>query len=160
VTVGPEVGALLSIGSNRGDRKALVDAAVTRLAALPCTSLRARSSYYRTEPVGPVKQAWFLNIAVALRTELTLEALAAACRTIEADLGRDRTREIPSGPRPIDIDVLTHGDTAKPDDRAFVLVPLAEIASDAPIAGVPVRERLAKVGTAGVAKLPWSPPPR
>jgi 2-amino-4-hydroxy-6-hydroxymethyldihydropteridine diphosphokinase len=150
--------ALLSLGSNIGDRKALIDAAVARLAALPGTNIRARSSYYRTEPVGPVAQEWFLNIAVALDTNLGFEGLAAACRMIETDLGRERSREVSSGPRPIDIDVLTHGDIAKPDDRAFVLVPLAEIVPDALVAGVPVRQRLAKVRATGVEKLDWPSP--
>jgi 2-amino-4-hydroxy-6-hydroxymethyldihydropteridine diphosphokinase len=147
--------ALLSLGGNVGDRKAMIDAAVARLAALPGTKVHARSSYYRTEPVGPVVQGWFLNIAVALETSLGFEPLAAACREIETDLGRDRSSEIPSGPRPIDIDVLTHGEIANPDDRAFVLVPLAEIAADALVAGVPVRDRLAGISTAGVEKLDW-----
>ena len=151
--------ALLSLGGNVGDRRALVDAAVARLAALPGTRLRAHSSYYRTAPVGPVSQEWFLNIAVALTTGLEFEPLAAACRAIETDLGRDRTREIPSGPRPIDIDVIALGDTAKPDDRAFVLVPLAEIAANAIVAGVAVRDRLAKIKVVGVDKLDWPPPP-
>ena len=151
--------ALLSLGSNLGDRKALIDQAVGRLAALPGTSLRARSSYYRTAPVGPVPQEWFLNIAVVLRTGQPRQALADACRAIEGELGRDRSREIAWGPRPIDIDVILYGQAARPDDRAFVLVPLAEIAPDALIDGVTVGERLKGVDAAGVEKLDWPLPP-
>jgi 2-amino-4-hydroxy-6-hydroxymethyldihydropteridine diphosphokinase len=141
----------LSLGSNIGDRKRLIDEAVARLAALSETTLRVRSSYYRTTPIGPVKQAWFLNIAVGLETSLGKAELTSACRTIEAALGRDRSREIPSGPRPIDIDVLS----APLDTRAFVLVPLAEIAADATFDGKKVSEYLASVEVRGVQKLAW-----
>ena len=68
--------------------------------------VRARSSYCRTEPVGPVEQEWFLNIGVALRTAQSRGDLSAACRAIEAEFGRDRSQEISWGPRPIDIDVV------------------------------------------------------
>ena len=138
-----------------GDRRRLMDSAVTRLAALPGTKVTARSAYYRTEPVGPVKQDWFVNIAVALATSLSRPALVAAAHEIEASLGRDRSREIPSGPRPIDIDVLAHGDWSRADDRAFVLVPLAEIAPGAIVEGLAVRDRLARIDIAGVEKLDW-----
>jgi 2-amino-4-hydroxy-6-hydroxymethyldihydropteridine diphosphokinase len=145
----------LSLGSNLGDRKALVDEAVARIGNLPRTTLRIRSAYYRTAPVGPVKQAWFLNIAIGIETHLGKAELAAACRQIEAALGRDRTKETPSGPRPIDIDVLT----APLDTRAFVLVPLAEIAGDATFEGKTVDARLAAADTSGVEKLGWPIPP-
>lgn len=151
--------ALLSLGGNMGDRKTLMDAAVARLAALPDTSLAARSSYYRTEPVGPVAQDWFVNLAIALETRLSRPELVAAGHRIEADLGRDRAGEIPSGPRPVDIDVIAHGQWSEADDRAFVLVPLAEIAPDALIEGLPVRDRLARIEMAGVEKLDWPLPP-
>ena len=151
--------ALLSLGSNLGDRRALIDMAVERLAKLPGTRLRARSSYYRTEPVGPVEQEWFLNIAVALGTDLSRSELATACRAIEADLGRDRSKEIPWGPRPIDVDVVLYGDSGGSDQRAFVLVPLAEIAPDLRIGGRSLGERAEGIGSAGVVKLSWLVPP-
>ncbi len=145
----------LSLGSNVGDRKRLIDEAVSRLAALPETTLRIRSSYYRTTPVGPVKQqAWFLNIAVGLETELGKAELTSACRVIEAALGRDRSEEIPSGPRPIDVDILA----APLDTRGFVLVPLAEIAADATFDGKKVSEYLAAAEVRGVQKLAWPVP--
>jgi 2-amino-4-hydroxy-6-hydroxymethyldihydropteridine diphosphokinase len=146
----------LSLGSNLGDRKRLIDEAVSRIAALPGTALRIRSSYYRTAPIGPVKdQGWFLNMAIGIETELGRAELAANCRAIEAALGRDRTKEIPSGPRPIDIDVLG----SPLDDRAFVLVPLAEIAADASFDGKKVSEHLAGAEIRGVQKLAWPVPP-
>jgi 2-amino-4-hydroxy-6-hydroxymethyldihydropteridine diphosphokinase len=162
--------AFLALGSNLGDRKALVDEAVVRLGNLPVTRLTARSSYYRTEPVGPVSQEWFLNIAVELRTELGPDALLAACQTIESALGRKRAAEIRWGPRFIDIDLIAFGDVARSEasltlphprfaERGFVLVPVAEIAAGASIGGRTVAAHLAKVGRAGVDKLDWPVPP-
>jgi 2-amino-4-hydroxy-6-hydroxymethyldihydropteridine diphosphokinase len=162
--------ALLGLGSNLGDRKALVDEAVARLGRLPGTSLTARSSYYKTEPVGPVSQEWFLNIAVALRTELDPDALLAACHDIETELGRNRTAEIRWGPRFIDIDLIAFGDVSRSEagltlphprfaERGFVLVPLAEIAADVRIGGRAVADHLVVVGSAGVEKLEWPIPP-
>src|SRR6516225_4380366 len=161
--------ALLALGSNLGDRKALVDEAVTRLDRLPGTRLAARSSYYRTEPVGPVSQEWFLNIAVALRTELEPQALLAACQAIEADLGRRRAAEIRWGPRFIDIDIVAFDDVVRADpgltlphprfaERGFVLVPLVEIAADANVGGRAIAEYLAEVDPSGVEKLDWPVP--
>jgi 2-amino-4-hydroxy-6-hydroxymethyldihydropteridine diphosphokinase len=144
----------LSLGSNVGDRKALIDAAVRRLNALPETSVLVRSSYYKTAPVGQVKQPWFLNIAVGVETGLSRVELASACRTIEAALGRDRAKEIPSGPRPIDIDVLG----SPIDERAFVLAPLAEIAPGIVFDGQTVEARLAKTSVRGVSRLAWPLP--
>ena len=156
---GTETVALLSLGGNLGDRKSLIDTAVVRLGQLPGTRLRARSSYYRTVPVGPVKQDWFLNIAVALATGLAEKALADACRGIEAGLGRDRTREIVSGPRPIDIDVVAYGAAAAIDSRSFVLVPLAEIAPSFAIGGTTIDALARKADAVGVVRLDWSLPP-
>jgi 2-amino-4-hydroxy-6-hydroxymethyldihydropteridine diphosphokinase len=143
------VSALLCLGGNMGDRRALMDDAVRRLSSIPETVVSARSSYYCTEPVGPVKQNWFLNIAVSLRTGQSREQLVAACRAIEAALGRDRSKEISWGPRPIDIDVMSYDGSAVTDDRAFVTIPLAEIAP-----GIKDSAR-----AAGVEKLDWPVPP-
>ena len=159
------IDALLSLGGNVGDRKATMDAAVARLAALPETTVIARSSYYRTEPEGPIEQPWFLNTAVALRTGLDAVALASTCRAIETALGRDRAREIPSGPRPIDIDLIACGSVGRMtgtadrlDRRAFVLVPLAEIAPSVVIDGASLAEHAAAVGAASVVRLDWTLP--
>ena len=157
---------LLGLGSNLGDRKALIDEAVASIARLPGTHLTARSSYYKTEPVGPVSQDWFLNIAVSLRTELEPDDLLAHCHIIEAALGRNRAVEIRWGPRFIDIDLIAFGDIARSDssltlphprfaERGFVLVPLAEIASPVRVGGRTVADHLAAVGGAGIEKLDW-----
>ena len=161
------IDVLLGLGSNLGDRKVLIDQAVARLARLRGTRIVARSSYYKTEPVGPVPQEWFVNIAVQLRTESAAEALTAACHAIEAALGRDRSVEIPSGPRLIDIDVIAIGQTGRTDanlydlqqkrfiEHAFILVPLAEIAPNARLGGKTVAEHLSGIGRSGVARLDW-----
>jgi 2-amino-4-hydroxy-6-hydroxymethyldihydropteridine diphosphokinase len=161
---------LLGLGGNLGDRKALIDEAVTRLARLAGTRITARSSYYRTEPVGPVAQEWFVNIAVRLRTEFDAAALSAACHGIEAALGRDRSVEVPSGPRLIDIDVIAIGRAAGTDAgtydlqhkrfvaHAFALVPLDEIAANARLGTTTVAEHLSRVGRSGVERLDWPIP--
>jgi 2-amino-4-hydroxy-6-hydroxymethyldihydropteridine diphosphokinase len=152
------VTALLSLGGNVGNRRALMDEAVRRLAALPETRVVARSGYYRTAPVGPVEQPWYLNIAGDLSTELSRSALGGACRIIEADLGRDRSKEISWGPRTMDIDVVAYGATDDIDDRAFVLVPLAEIAPDFRVAATTIGGLAAAIDVAGVERLDWQVP--
>ena len=99
-----------------------------------------RSSIYETEPVEIREQAWFLNCAIEVETELQPQQLMSALLEIELELGR--RREIKYGPRTIDLDILLQGDTIvnspqltiphpKMAERRFVLVPLAEIAPQA-----------------------------
>jgi 2-amino-4-hydroxy-6-hydroxymethyldihydropteridine diphosphokinase len=152
--------AWLSLGGNIGDRKRAMDEAVDRLAQLPGTRVTSRSSYYRTAPVGPVAQDWFVNICVAVRTSLDDAALRAACRAIEAAMGRDRSEEISWGPRIVDLDVIARSDLpAVPAHReltrGYVIVPLAEIAPDLVIGGRMVREILADADVTGVERLDW-----
>ena len=134
--------AYLGIGSNVGDMAAMLDRAVAGLAADPGITLVARSSDYRTPPWGKTDQPWFLNGAVAVETSLDPHGLLDACLRVEHDLGR--VREERWGPRVIDIDILAYEGAAVDDarlvlphryvrERAFVLVPLAEIWPDAPI---------------------------
>ena len=149
------VTVLLSLGGNLGDRKAVMDAALARLAAHPGVQLTARSAYYRTVPDGPVAQPWFLNIAAALETGLPRDELARACRAIETALGRDRAREISWGPRIMDIDVIAYGDAADIDRRPFVLIPAAEIAGDFRIGGETLAALAKVVGAIGVERLDW-----
>jgi len=162
------IDALLSLGGNIGDRRAFIDEAVARLARLAETTITARSGYYRTVPVGPVAQAWFLNAAVALRTALSPARLTAAGHAIEADLGRDKAKEIPWGPRVIDIDLVAYADAGAPGSfatpngaapkQAFVLAPLAEIAADASIAGARIADLLTVADNPGVERLDWAHP--
>ena len=127
----------LGLGSNVGDRRANLQAAVD---ALPAHGVRAlaASSVYDTEPVGEVlDQPEFLNAVVRISTGLGPEALLDACKAIERELGRT-AGGVRHGPRPIDVDVLLLGDVsfesarlrlphAEVTSRRFVLVPLLEV---------------------------------
>ncbi len=102
--------------------------------------LVGRSSLYSTEPVGYADQPRFLNAVVALETELDAHALLAALLRIEAQFGRDRSAGVRNGPRSLDLDILIFGDQTireqglevphpRMGERAFVLIPLVEVAS-------------------------------
>lgn len=126
--------ALLGLGSNLGDRVEYLRQAVV---AIP--DVVAVSDAYETDPVGGVEQEPFLNIVVELDTELSPRALLEVCR--EREQAADRVRVIRWGPRTLDVDVLwVDGETVDEADlevphprmfeRAFVLIPLADLAPD------------------------------
>lgn len=130
----------LSLGSNVGDRAANLFAAIDHLRALERTQLVAASALYETQPRVVEEQPDFINACVALDTQLSPHDLLAALLKIEQTMGRVRVFD--KGPRTIDLDVLLFGQEQinDPDlqiphpglcERAFVLVPLAEIAADA-----------------------------
>jgi 2-amino-4-hydroxy-6-hydroxymethyldihydropteridine diphosphokinase len=131
--------AYVALGANLGDPVAAVQAALAALAGLPDSRVVRASSLYRTAPVGLHHQPDFINAVAALETALAPEALLDALFAIEEGFGRVRAAK--NGPRTIDLDLLLHGDLelAQPrltlphprlHLRAFVLVPLAEIAPD------------------------------
>jgi 2-amino-4-hydroxy-6-hydroxymethyldihydropteridine diphosphokinase len=146
--VSVRVRAFLGLGSNLGDRWANLRGAVH---ALP--DVVARSSIYETEPIGgPDDQGPYLNAVVELSTERTARQLLEAGAAAEAAAGRVRT--VRWGPRTLDVDVLwidgvtvAEADLVVPHprlwERAFVLVPLAELAPD-----VATPDRLARVAAA------------
>ena len=151
--------AYLGLGSNLGDKAAMLDAAIAALAATPGIAVTARSRDYRTPPWGDTDQDWFLNAAIGIATTLSPHALLEACLSTETRLGRVRERRW--GPRVIDIDVLHYAGAAISDERlvlphrflrerAFVLVPLAEIAPDLVIGGETVTEALARLDRSGL----------
>ena len=155
----------LAFGGNVGDSRATLDRAVDMLAATPGITLAARSSDYRTPPWGVTDQAPFVNLCIAIDTTLPPLDLLARVQEVERALGRDRTKERRWGPRTVDIDIIAYGDLSLNEpglelphprlfERAFVLMPLAEIASGHRIAGRDLKEALRHVETAGIERLP------
>jgi 2-amino-4-hydroxy-6-hydroxymethyldihydropteridine diphosphokinase len=156
--------AFLALGGNVGDVRATFERAIERLCADRAVRLVARSSDYRTPPWGVTDQPAFVNAVIAVATSLQPHQLLARALECERTLGRDRTQERHWGERPIDIDLLAYDDAALNDadltlphphlfERAFVLVPLAEIAPDRVIGGVRVGDALARVDTRNIEKL-------
>lgn len=157
--------AFLALGGNVGDVRNTFAAAIAMLCQDDAVQLAARSSDYRTPPWGVTEQPPFVNAVIAVTTTLSPHALLARAQACERVLGRDRGRERHWGPRRIDIDLLAYDDMTLHDpdltlphprllERSFVLVPLAEIAPDRIIAGIHVRDALARVDTTGVERLP------
>ncbi len=134
--------AHIGFGSNMGFREAAYRSALDSLSKIPRTDVKAHSYLYETEPVGLVDGGpKFLNAAIALETNLLPEELMAYLRSIELKLGKSPLHRSNLS-RPIDLDLLLYGDEIIQKDslqvphprmhrRAFVLVPLAEIASEA-----------------------------
>jgi 2-amino-4-hydroxy-6-hydroxymethyldihydropteridine diphosphokinase len=148
----------LGLGSNVGDRRANLQAAVEDLWAHGVAVL-ASSSVYETEPVGEVlDQRDFYNACVRIETELEPEPLLDACKAVERALGR-APGGVRHGPRPIDVDLLLLGDLRYESDRLrlphrevatrrFVLVPLLELAPELEVPGAGrAAEALAALGT-------------
>jgi len=157
--------ALLGLGGNVGDARTTLDEAVTLFAESAKVKLIARSSDYRTPPWGVTDQPPFINCAIAVETALSPRALLDRALTVERALGRDRSQEQRWGPRTIDIDLLAYGDLSLDEpnltlphprlfERAFVLVPLAEIVPERIIAGRRVGDAAARMDAAGIEKLP------
>jgi 2-amino-4-hydroxy-6-hydroxymethyldihydropteridine diphosphokinase len=160
-----DVQALLGLGGNIGDVRGTLDAAIAQFADGAEVTLTARSSDYRTPPWGVTDQPPFINCAIAVETALSPRALLERALKVERGLGRDRSHEQRWGPRAIDIDLLAYDNLSlnEPNlvlphprlfDRAFVLVPLAEIVPDRRIAGRRIADAAAQADAAGIEKLP------
>jgi 2-amino-4-hydroxy-6-hydroxymethyldihydropteridine diphosphokinase len=156
--------ALIALGGNVGDARATLHKAIELFCDGSDVRLIARSSDYRTPPWGDENQAPFVNLCIEVETSLTPRALLARAQQIERSLGRVRAKDRRWGPRTADLDILAYDDVSldEPDlklphprlfERAFVLVPLAEIAPDRVIGGVRVRDALARADTAGIERL-------
>jgi 2-amino-4-hydroxy-6-hydroxymethyldihydropteridine diphosphokinase len=159
------VEALVALGGNTGDVADTLDRAVAMLCNEDDVNLVRRSSNYRTPPWGLADQPAFINACLRIATLLAPRALLKRAQSIEQRLGRDRLSEQRWGPRPVDIDLLAYDDVTLEEpgltlphphllERAFVLVPLAEIAPDWVIAGLSVRDALARVDPTGIERLP------
>ena len=135
-----------SIGSNMGDRLAYLQCAVDRLDDSELLEVLAVSSVYETDPVGGPEQDDFLNAVVLCKSErhITIKEFIELINSIEQAAGR--RREIPNGPRTLDIDVLAVGNRVSDDphmliphphalDRAFVIIPWAEVFPDCELPG-------------------------
>jgi len=155
--------AYIALGSNLKEPQRQLQSAFAALARLPDTQLAARSSLYRSTPVGFVNQPDFVNAVAAIRTALAPRTLLDALLAIEREHGR--VREFPNAPRTLDLDIVLYGERVidepglsvphpRMHERAFVVVPLAEIALDVMVPGRGrVRELLAGVDVTSVSVL-------
>jgi 2-amino-4-hydroxy-6-hydroxymethyldihydropteridine diphosphokinase len=157
--------ALIALGGNVGDVRKTFKRAVAMLCDGDEVRLLARSSDYRTPPWGLADQPPFINAVIAVATSLSPRDLLARALKVERAFGRDRERERRWGPRTLDLDLLAYDDLVlhSPDltlphprmfERAFVLVPLAEIAPDRVIAAIHVTDALKRIDASGIEKLP------
>ena len=157
--------ALIALGGNVGDSRAILERAVAILCDGVTVKLTARSSDYRTPPWGFKYQPPFINLCIAVETTLSPRELLARAQAVELQLGRDRAHEKRWGPRTADIDIIAYDDLALDElglilphprlfERAFVLLPLAEIAPGRTIAGRNIGAALAQLDTSGIERLP------
>lgn len=159
--------AFLSLGSNLGDKRGMIAQALQALAAPavgqpPRLQVTARSADYRTPPWGKLDQDWFVNACARVETPLPPRDLLGLCLAVERQLGRERRERW--GPRAIDIDILAYDDLSMTSqdltlphphltDRAFVLVPLAEIAPGLTVAGDSVAHWLTRIDASGIERM-------
>ncbi len=162
----PEIGperAFLSLGGNLGEPAQAMGAALRMLDSEPHIDVVAVSSLYRTPPWGKIDQPDFLNAAAELQTTLSPRRLLDVC--LEAERRLKRVRKERWGPRLIDMDILAFGDSKIHEagleiphprmlERAFVLVPLAEIAGDFVVEGFSVSNHLTNLDASGIERLP------
>jgi 2-amino-4-hydroxy-6-hydroxymethyldihydropteridine diphosphokinase len=156
--------SFVAFGGNVGDARATIADAITAFCDGNHVALIARSSDYRTPPWGVTDQAPFINACIEIETRLSPRGLLDRAQEVERSFGRDRRSETRWGPRSLDIDILSYGDSVVDEpmltlphprlfERAFVLVPLTEIAPSALIGGRSPREALEQLDQTGVEKL-------
>src|ERR1700709_901514 len=156
---------LSALGGNVGDVRSIFRKAIANICGMTQAALLARSSDYATPPWGEQAQDRFINACIAIETSPDPHALLFTLHRIEKKFGRDRAKETRWGPRTLDLDLIAWDDVTidKPElslphprlfERAFVLVPLAEIVPDRVIAGCSISAALARLSTAGIERLP------
>lgn len=165
--------AVLGLGSNLGDRLEMLQGAVDALVDAPGIDVVAISPVYETDPIGgPEGQPAFLNAVIIVNTSMPARTLFERCLAVEDTF--ERVRDVRWGPRTLDIDVITYGDTVsraedltiphpRAAERAFVLVPWHDIEPDGELIGYgSIADLLAKLDRAGVSRssdlelmLPW-----
>ncbi|MGL4396663.1 MAG: 2-amino-4-hydroxy-6-hydroxymethyldihydropteridine diphosphokinase [Hyphomicrobium sp.] len=154
--------AAIGLGSNIGDKVGNIERAIDLLCADGALRLVARSRLYRSAPWGVTTQDWFVNACLTVATELSARDVLRRCQAVENALGRVRFQKW--GPRLIDCDVLTYRDAviSEPDfivphpligARAFVLVPLMDVAGDIAVGGRRLSQWLADVDARDVVAL-------
>jgi len=159
------VSAIIALGGNLGDVRATFEKAIADICDMAGATLKARSADYLTPPWGETEQPRFINACIEIETRLDPHALLRVLHAIEAAHGRDRAHETRWGPRTLDLDLIAYDDVSLSEpglslphprlfERAFVLVPLADIAPDRSIAGRSVRAALAELSTEGIERLP------
>lgn len=156
------VDCAIALGSNQGDSLAILESSLNALSQIPGIILKQTSNWYQTKPVGTLEsQPDYLNGCALLSAEQTPEELLTILQAIEIQHGRvDKGR---LQPRTLDLDLLLYGDLVldlpnliiphpRMTERAFVLVPLEEIASDwiEPVSGSKIAKLLKNVDTSGV----------
>ncbi|HZX80712.1 MAG TPA: 2-amino-4-hydroxy-6-hydroxymethyldihydropteridine diphosphokinase [Lysobacter sp.] len=159
------VRAYVGLGANLGDAASTIESAIAGLAASDGVALAARSRLYRTPAWGMTDQPDFVNAVAGVDTTLPAQALLSLLLGIERDAGRERAAERRWGPRALDLDLLLYGDehidapglrVPHPHlhERAFVLVPLAEIAPALVVGGHgPIAALLGRVATGDIEAL-------
>lgn len=153
--------AYIAIGSNLGDRHAIIDSAIAALRHLDGTAVIRVSTIIETQPVGEVEQGSYLNGMIHVQTAMNARVLLDALLAIEADHGRDRSTEQRWGPRTLDLDLIVFGDAVIDEpglqvphprlhERLFVLAPLVEIAPNLviPVQNETPRQMLKALGGA------------
>jgi 2-amino-4-hydroxy-6-hydroxymethyldihydropteridine diphosphokinase len=152
----------LGLGSNLGDKRAHLEAALAALGAFPGLELRRVAGFYRTAPLGPVAQDWYLNTVAEIATDLEPAALLERCQAVEQALGRVRHEHW--GPRTIDIDLLwlenftvTGPGLTVPHPgahlRSFVLAPWSELAPELQLHGNPLHYWLQRADPLGLVEV-------
>jgi len=158
-TVADRLTAYLGLGGNVGDVAAAMRGALKAIDTHPACRVIAVSRVFRTPPWGPVEQDWYLNACAGIETDLGAPDLLSLVLETEKDFGRVRTTRW--GPRTLDIDILLYGNTPvslenltiphpRMIERAFVMVPLADIAPDIMLDGRSVRDHAAAFADEGL----------